>query len=795
MKIPLRWLRDYIDLDVDVESLCNKLTMLGLEIESVEQPGETIQGVVVGRIVSAEPHPDADRLQICRTDVGGPEPLQIVCGATNFKVGDRVPTAVVGASLPGGFAIGRRKMRGVESQGMMCSARELGLGEEHAGLLILDDSTEVGADIKPLLGLDDVILEIEVTPNRGDWAGLIGIARELAAAYGKPLRLPEPNPPEAGKPVTERSSVQIDAPDLCPRYAGRIIEGVTVGPSPDWLRNRLIAAGQRPINNIVDVTNYVLLETGHPLHAFDLDRLDEQRIIVRQAQPGERIRTLDEIERSLPPDMLVIADAKVPVAVAGVMGGHESEVGESTQSVFLESAYFQTASVRRTAKQLNLATEASQRFQRGADPDIVLYALNRAAELIIQVAGGKAAPGILDAYPDPLKKQKITLNFTSTEQYLGTNVPIETQIALLESLGFTVDGSDANGASFTVPLRRYDVSQEADLIEDIARLYGYDAIPANLPRIRPMSDVVPAEYGAIRRIRETLLAAGLTETVHWTFMQAEDRPWEWQKIDWVPLANPLSERHAGMRTSLLPGLVATTAANLRKGVSGVAIMEIGPVYGREHGEITQRTHLAIALAGRIQEQHFTAPLRDYDLHDLVGYLNLLIPPQTEFAYTASCVHPYLREGHTAAIELTGTGECGLLGTIDTAMLAKLDIEHHAVHVLELDLTPILETRPQAAAFRDIPRFPASHRDLAVVAERTIPASALSNTIRKHGGDHLRSIDLFDVYQGKGIPDAHRSLAFALTFQHLERTLTDKDIDKAVRRILQALEKEHGARLR
>lgn len=405
MRVSLNWLKELIDIPVGVDELADALTMLGLEIEAIERPGAGIKDVYVGRILSIEPHPDADKLVVCQTDTGRERPLQIVCGAKNMQVGDKVPTAVVGATLAEGFQIGRRKMRGVESEGMMCSARELGLGDDHTGLLILEPDAPVGGDCAGLLGLDDVIFEIEVTPNRGDWASMLGVARELAARFGTTMRTPAVAFEESSPDAAALSSVTIENAELCPRYIGRVLTGVRIGPSPRWMQNRLIAAGQRPINNVVDVTNFVLMETGHPLHAFDCDLLKENRIVVRNPRPGETIRTIDGQERALSPEMLVIADGLAPVAVAGIMGGLQSEVGENTTRVFLESAYFKPASVRRTARALGMQTEASQRFQRGADPEMALYAINRAAMLMQQTAGAQVARGLLDEYPPASARQ------------------------------------------------------------------------------------------------------------------------------------------------------------------------------------------------------------------------------------------------------------------------------------------------------------------------------------------------------------------------------------------------------
>ena len=465
MRVSLRWLRDYVDVDLTVDELAEQLTMLGLEIEKIERMGDDIKGVVVGKILTTDPHPDADKLTVCTTDVGQAAPLQIVCGAKNMKPGDYVPTATVGGALPGGFEIGKRKMRGIESFGMMCSARELGLGEDHAGLLILEGTPPLGEDIRTTLGLDDAIMEIEITPNRGDWAAMIGVARELAALFSSSYRKPGVQVRENGTPSSSISSVTIENPDLCPRYMGRVLKNVKLGPSPEWLARRLVAAGQRPINNIVDITNYVLLETGQPLHAFDFDKLAENRIVVRTARAGETIKTIDGEVRPLTPAMLVIADANNPVAVAGVMGGFDSEVGEGSTSILLESAYFAPASVRSTARALGMTTEASQHFQRGADMAMVEYAIERAAALMQEIAGAEVCAGVMDEYPGPKTMPEVRLRYERAELLLGTCIGPTFQKGALERLGFDVIADDEQGCTVRVPSWRHDVSIEADLIE------------------------------------------------------------------------------------------------------------------------------------------------------------------------------------------------------------------------------------------------------------------------------------------------------------------------------------------
>ncbi|HEX72272.1 MAG TPA: phenylalanine--tRNA ligase subunit beta, partial [Candidatus Hydrogenedentes bacterium] len=614
---------------MDAMTLAEHLTMLGLEIEAIERPGAEISEVYIGQILSIEPHPDADKLVVCHTDIGREDPLQIICGATNMKVGDKVPTAVVGATLPGGFAITRRKMRGIESFGMMCSPKELGLGEDHQGLMILDPETPVGADAKTALGLDDVILEIEVTPNRGDWDCMIGVARELAAFYNTPCRIPVLRLDETGEAATALSSVTIEDPEKCPRYIGRVLDGVRVGPSPDWLCRRLIAAGQRPINNIVDITNYVLLETGHPLHAFDYDKLAENRIVVRCARPGESITTLDGAARKLTPDMLVIADAKAPQAVAGVMGGADSEVGEGASRIFLESAYFNPVSIRRTSRALGLITEASQHFQRGADPEMAVYAINRAAMLIQELAGARIAPGLLDAYPKPYVAPTIPLRYSRTNALLGTDIDGDTQRNMLQRLGFGINNITDGSCDCTAPTWRPDVEQEADLIEEIARLHGYDKIPVTLPQVRQSEMAFAPHESKLRKLRRLLVDIGLTELVNWTFSSKENvqrAKLSAEYLDMVALQNPLSENHATMRSSLIPGLLANAAFNLNHGVDRMAAFELGPVY-KPFGNNDlpdERVCMGVILIGPREEPHWSKSPQPYDFYDLKGFAEAIL---------------------------------------------------------------------------------------------------------------------------------------------------------------------------
>ncbi len=799
MHISLNWLKKYVDIDVTAEELGRLLTMLGLEIEAVVEPGREISQVFIGQILDIQPHPDAEKLVVCRTDTGGPEPLQIVCGAKNMKAGDKVPTAVVGATLPGGFAIGQRKMRGIESQGMMCSARELGMGEDHAGLLILDVDAPVGADAKSWLGLDDVIYEIEVTPNRGDWASMIGVARELAAYFRRPLHVPAVSVAEKGTAADTLSSVVIEDAEKCPRYLGRVLSNVKVGPSPSWLAGRLIAAGQRPINNVVDITNYVLLETGHPLHAFDYDLLAGNRIVVRTARPGENMRTLDGEERKLDETMLVIADAEKPQAVAGIMGGADSEVGEGTTRVFLESAVFHPVAVRRTARKLNLITEAAQHFQRGADPEMAVYALNRAAELMRELAGADIAPGILDAHPAPAPSRTVTLRFARSLELLGVDMPADEQCDILERLGFKITARGAATADFLVPSWRHDVSMETDLVEELARFYGYDRIPATLPKIRQSEQVFAPEQKVVRKLRNLLVNQGLTEAMSWTFTSvAEIRrsglPESFENI--VALQNPLTEDCAGMRTSLIPNLLAMAEYNAKRGAQRLSLFELGPVYLPKEGEDLpfEPMHLGILLAGQAHSAHWAEKARATDVYDLKGWLETVsgffgVP----LSLSAHDLMAVFQKGMGAKVLMDGK-KVGYMGKVARAVLKDRDIPFD-VFLCDIDISGLLQHVGEIPQFAAIPAFPASLRDLAVVVDRNVPAGTLLEIARKNGGEFLREVSIFDIYTGKPLTEEQKSVALSLVFQSPERTLTDKDTEKAMAQILKRLEKECGAVLR
>lgn len=798
MRISLKWLKEFIDIDMDVDTLADTMTQLGMEVESIERQAEDIQNVVVGKVLERNPHPDADKLSVCKTDIGQAEPLQIICGADNYNAGDRVPTAIVGATLPGGFEIGRRKMRGVESFGMMCSPKELGMGEDHDGLLVLPEDAPIGEDIRSYLGLDDVSIEIEVTPNRGDWAGMIGIARDLAAKLDTNICIPEVALKETA-PAEDDSLVTIDAPDLCPRYCARIVRNVKIEKSPQWIVDRLIAAGQRPINNIVDITNLVLLETAQPLHAFDLNTLSENRIVVRRAGSGETIKTIDGEERKLTPDMMVIADAKNPIAIAGIMGGFDSEVTEKTTDILIESASFCPKSIRSTSRTLNLRSEASQRFQRGCDRDMAVWAADRAAALIAEVAGGEIAP-MVDAHPAPTEPPIVSLRYSRVNEFLGQKIDADKQTKILEALGFKTLKNDTETCQSKVPAWRPDVSGEHDLIEEVARIYGYDRIEATIPRVRFGGSQSDNRELEIRALRDRLVGMGFNEWIGLSFTSAETIESllnsNGQSMA-VQLQNPISENLAIMRPSLLPGVLQTAANNLRKGVRGIRAFEIGHVYSRDDTSPTsakQTLQLVIVMTGEMIEKHWSTDTRMYDIQDILGVMETMSVTSHISKPSIDIVNEPGFHPHQCLAFTAKNKKIAVLGRPTADLEQAVDLPH-AAYVAVIEVEEFLETAQQPEIDNDIPQFPGSQRDIAVVVPENQDVGPLIESIQKVGGKYLTAVELIDIYRGKQIEAGQKSLAFNLSYQAQDRTLTDKDTDKSWKKILRTLEHQFGAQLR
>ena len=797
MNVSIKWLKEYVEFDLSPEALADRLLMLGMEIESIKQLGEGLDRVVVGRINTVEKHPKADKLVLCNVDVGSGTDAQIVCGAPNAREGLVAPVALVGAQLPNGLTIKRAKIRGEESSGMLCSQQELAISDEASGLMELPEDTQIGAPIVEALGLDDVVLELEITPNRPDCLSMIGVAREISVTTGNPLTLPEIDVQEGTVDSHNLTGVTIEDPELCPRYAARVIRGVKIAPSPVWLQRRLESIGVGTINNIVDITNYVLMEYGHPLHAFDYHRLAENRIVVRRAKPGEALKTIDAEERELTPDMLVIADAENPVALAGVMGGFDSEITDQTVDVLLESAYFHPPSIRKTSKVLGMHTEASHRFERGADPEGVIPALNRAAQLIVEVAGGEVCSGIIDVYPGDREAINIELRPERVNFVLGTEIAHDDIRDILTRLGFAV--SDA--FEVTVPTFRPDVAQEIDLVEEIARVYGFDNIPTTLPRGDiPIPKVAPNE-DLRERVKTYLLQCGMMEAMNYAFYHPDvfDRI-RLSSTDplrqAVQIANPLSADQSIMRTTLLPSLLANAQRNRNHQINDVQFFECSKVFipngTDEYPNEPER--VAGMITGNLGAGVYGDPLRPADFFDIKGIVEGMLDRCGLSDYTVTHTdHPAFHPGRRAEICIEDKTLC-VFGEVHPEVLENYDLPNKA-YLFELDFERLVDVVEPLKQFEPIPIYPGVNRDLAIVLDAEIPANRPIEIIESTGGELVSSLHLFDVYTGEQVPEGKKSLAFAIEYRSTTETLTDEIVDRVHGGILERLEQELGATLR
>ena len=797
MNVTLNWLKAYIDFEFSPSELADRLTMLGVEVESVKHLGTELEGVIVGSVTSIRPHPNADKLVLCQVDTGETEELQIVCGAPNAREGMLAPVATIGATLPVGLTIKRAKLRGETSQGMLCSEKELGLSDDAAGLMELSTDISLGTPLSEALGLDDVVFELEITPNRPDCLSLIGVAREIRAETGNPLKLPTVDLQESGINIRDLTSVTIGAPDLCPRYAARVIQGVKVAESPAWLRQRLESVGIGVINNIVDATNFVLMEYGQPLHAFDYHKLAENRIVVRRARDNEQITTLDEVERELTPDMLVIADAEKPVALAGIMGGYDSEITETTCDVLLESAYFNPLSIRATAKALGISTEASYRFERGADPGAVLAALDRATQLIAELAGVTICNGIVDVYPGQQSLTEIQLRPERVNFVLGTTIETAEMVQILDRLGFDVDTTE-EVYQVVVPTFRSDVTREIDLIEEIARVYGYDNIPTTLPK----GDIpVPAptpKTEARRRIKHFLLAAGMMEAVNYSFCD----PNCFDKIrlnaddplrNTLQLRNPLSPEMSVLRTTLTPGLLENAQHNRNHQIDTIALFEIGGVFVHD-GEEKEPERVTGVLAGQIGEGVYSDPYRHPDFFDIKGLVEGMLEVCGVVDWTLQKTDaPTFHPGRNAEV-LLGDRQIGVFGEVHPKVLENYDLPYKA-YLFEFDLEGLADAATFARRFEPISIYPKVARDLAIVVDKETLSDMPTELIYTTGGDAVDSVRLFDVYEGEQVPEGKKSLAYTITYHSATETLTDKAVNTLHDEVVKCLNRELGAELR
>jgi phenylalanyl-tRNA synthetase beta chain len=805
MKISLNWLMEYVPVSLAPKALAERLTMAGLEVEGIARAAEGLENVRVARIQESSPHPNAEKLSVTKVDAGDGRLLQIVCGAKNYQVGDKVPLATVGARLPNGLEIEEATIRGVESFGMLCSAKELGLSADASGLMILDPELRVGTPLAQALALDDTVLEVNVTPNRPDALSHLGIAREVAALTAQAVQQPDPKIAEGRTPASESARVRIEDPDRCPRYAARVIENVKVGPSPRWMANRLESCGIRSINNLVDVTNYVLLEYGHPLHAFDLDKLGGAEIVVRVARPGEKLTTLDGKERALDPDDLVIADRDRAQALAGVMGGGDSEVSAGTVRVLLESAYFQPASIRRTSRRHGLHTEASHRFERGADIDAVPKSLDRAAALIAELAGGTVLAGRIDAYPAKVGQRVVALRPAAPSKLLGSPVMAEEAERILSALGF----EKASGG-WLVPSWRADVEREEDLIEEIARIRGYDTIASVLPRGPSDLPPEPPEAEVERRIRTALAGAGFVEVVTYSFVAPSELPWTTvrpysrfgEAVTSIALRNPISAEQSVMRTSMYPGLLRSLSHNMRHQVDSVRLYEWGRTYapnpkgGEERRPVAiEPLHVAGVLAGLRAGRTWTSPDERIDFFDAKGAVEavLAVLGISGARFVAVELAPYHPRA-TAEVQLASGELVGTIGELHPRAAKMLDVPQGAF-LFDLDVERLARAAEARPRHRPLTRFPSVLRDIAVVVDAALSSEEVRKVILDAGQPLVEEARIFDVYTGKPIPEGRKNLAFALSYRAEDRTLTDVEVNDAHARIVAEVNRRLGGSLR
>ncbi|MGI9861854.1 phenylalanine--tRNA ligase subunit beta [Moorella naiadis] len=808
MRVPYKWLKQYVEVDLPPEELAERLTMAGLAVEGIEDLTPDFQGVVAGKIIAITPHPNSDHLVVCRVDAGAAgRELQLVTGAPNVYEGQMVAVALEGARLPGGREIHWATFRGVASAGMLCSAQELGLDvalispEDREGIITLSPDAPLGEDVSRVLGLKDVVLVLELTPNRADCLSILGVAREVAALTGAPLHLPPTTPPEEDPEIAGLVAVEIAAPDLCARYVARLVQGVRIGPSPAWLQACLRAAGMRPINNVVDITNFIMLEMGQPLHAFDYDRLEEHRVIARRAEPGEKMITLDEVDRELDPKMLVIADAAQPVAIAGVMGGRETEVTPATTSILIESAHFDGASIRHTSRRLGLRSEASTRFERGVNLEGAPAAADRAALLMAQLAGGRVARGRLDRYVKQRQPITIELRPERVNYLLGTAIAPAAMKELLERLHLQVQVVELSATlRVAVPACRGDLTSEIDLVEEIARLYGYNQIPATLPGNISAREKQPPSQRWEEAGREAAAAAGLTEVVTYSFIgpRALDQlrlpaghPWRRT----VAIQNPLREEQSLLRPSLLPGLLEVAGRNASRRVLPVAIYEMGRVFIPTAAPLPDEPLRLGGLVMGTTGRGWSWPAGAMDFYYLKGIVaNILAHLRVAgVSWTAADTYPFLHPGRAAVIQ-AGQTVLGYLGELHPDVLAAADLPERAC-VFELDWEAAGDLARRIPRYEPLPRFPAVDRDLAVVVPAATPAATVAGVIRAAGGELLQAATLFDVYQGPPVPEGYKSLAYSLRYQLPDRTLTDTEVNAAQEQIQRALKERLGASLR
>lgn len=812
MRTSIEWLNDYVTIQTAPQELADALTMAGIPVEEIEYQGQGLEKVVVGKIEEILPHPNADKLRICRVNVGAAELLQIVTGAANVQEKDVIPVALEGAHLPNGVSIKASKLRGEPSYGMLCSAKELGIDseelpeEQRSGIYILPADTAIGQGIQDVLGLNQVILGFELTANRPDCFSVIGLAREVAALTGTSLKLPEIKVQEdsALPQASETVTVQTACPDLCRRFAARVLHDVKVGPSPEWMARRVEAAGMRSISNVVDVTNFVMLEMGQPLHAYDASRVRGASLTARLANEGEELVTLDSAERKLNPSMLVIADAEGPAGLAGVMGGFDSEVTAATQTVILEAAHFQGANIRRTARQLGLRSEASGRFERGTDVVRATEALDRAAQLLLEMGACRIAPGYADAYPVVQEPRTVSFSVAEVNRRLGTALSADCMNEILQRLYFTILQVEGDIVTLGVPSWRDDVEGMADISEEIARMHGFEQIQASLPAAAVAPGGQSQRHDLVDLLTQQCVAAGFMQGISFSFshpkvfdaLRLEEEDMRRQA---VPVLNPITDEFPILRTTLLGNMLEMVGRNVARRNEDVRLFEIGAVYLPKNLPMDTLPQepwmLCAALTGRRQPQGWNQGQEPVDFYDAKGLAEQLLHSLgLNKAIFEKAVHPALHPGRCARIVYPGGKELGWVGEVHPDTREAFGLRA-PVFVCELSLEAMLPLWKRLPIYTALPKFPGMQRDLAFVTSDEISAGVLEQEISKVGGALLKQVTLFDLYKGEHLPANQRSLAFSLLFQSADKTLTDEEVEAVIQKIISRLHERFGCELR
>ena len=795
MKVPFSWLNELVELDQDINTLSDQLTFIGLEVESVEILGSEFDGVVAGVVTHIQQHPNADKLKLCLVAYGESEQMRVVCGAPNVMVGGVYPFAPVGTELPGGFTIKKAKIRGEESMGMLCAKDELGLGEDHSGLLELGSDVVAGTPFVEIWGAPETVIELEITPNRPDCLSMIGIAREIAALTNKPIKLPKKTVSNSND---SSMSVNVCDAEDTPRYTLRVIDGVEIGPSPQWMQKRLEAVGIRPINNVVDITNYVMLETGHPLHAFDQGSINGNEISVRRAFPNEKIQTLDGVDRSLDDSMLVIADSEKSIALAGVMGGANSEVKADTTSIILEVACFNAKSIRATAKKLGLHSESSYRFQRGVCANSVSDASDRAVMLLMEFAGAKTSSSMIDKYDNPQDEKIISVDWERIAQRIGAPVSDEEIKSILIKLGMEVIEAEGE-AKVIPPPYRLDLDREIDLVEEVARIYGMERIPENIPQAKVVEGCNDSRFNSLRSLRNNLQGLGVSEIMNYTLVSDNllDRFDDGNKSLREKLPHPISEDQSVLRTSLIPQMVESLGRNYSRQINEACFYELGRVFNRENNNLIQSERVSFGMMGPVGRRQLNKrrPLEAEEMFIwMKGLIEVLLNKQNlNDLIFKDLDNSYYEDGQ--ALSVYYKDSCiGSFGLIKKSILELWKV-NTSVAVGELELDALLSVVGQYSSVNEVPVYPSISRDLALIVDQGVTNDSVINIVAKLQPKNLESLELFDVYTGKGVDKGKKSVAYSFTYRSANQTLTDKKVNKVHQQVIDTLCKELVAEVR